>query len=61
MVDGLEQVECDNIVGEGRRDWFEWEKSQLVDFMLYLTQQALHTKREDKWLWRDPHTNIFFY
>ena len=39
-----------------RREWFEWEKAQVVQFKTVLEGQTLKTNMEDKWLWRDLQT-----
>ena len=37
-----------------RREWFEWEKPQVDEFIYVLEGQTLKSGWDDKWLWRDP-------
>jgi len=37
-----------------RRDWFEWEKSMVEDFMAIISQVPLQLDKEDLRIWNDP-------
>jgi len=42
-----------------RREWFEWEKTIVEDFMESISQVSLHPGKEDLRVWNDPPTYIF--
>jgi len=36
-----------------RRELFEWEKPQLIEFINILIHNSLHREGEDTWIWKD--------
>ena len=42
-----------------RREWFEWEKIMVEDFMTIISQVSLHQGTEDKRFWNDPPSYSF--
>jgi len=42
-----------------RREWFEWEKNIVKDFMGSISQVSLHPGKEDQRVWNDPPTYTF--
>jgi len=42
-----------------RREWFEWEKIMVEDFMSILSQVSLQPDKEDSRLWNDPPSYTF--
>jgi len=42
-----------------RKEWFEWEKSMVEDFMARLSQVSLHRDKENLWLCNNPLTYRF--
>ena len=42
-----------------RREWFEWEKPMVEEFMSSLSQVSLLPENEDLWLWNDPPSYSF--
>ncbi|XP_068498505.1 uncharacterized protein [Phaseolus vulgaris] len=53
-----------NVVGwewnfSWRRDWFEWEKSMVEEFMSIISQVLLQPDKEDSRIWIDPPSYTF--
>ncbi|XP_068477142.1 uncharacterized protein [Phaseolus vulgaris] len=42
-----------------RRDWFEWEKTMVEEFMSIISQVLLQPDKEDSRLWNDPPSYTF--
>ncbi len=42
-----------------RREWFEWEKTMVEDFMSILSHVSLQSDIEDSRLWNDPPSYTF--
>ena len=42
-----------------RREWFEWEKSMVEDFMSVITLVSVQPEYDDVRLWNDPPSNTF--
>jgi len=42
-----------------RKDWFEWEKPHVANFVHELSEHVVDMSKEDEWVWKDNHNNVY--